>query len=106
MRTLLVFLVALSVCIAQVLSQNIEGFPPQVCGSQSFQTTYPVASGDSITLAVSTSSNIATVTPSSVTYTATNSPTVSVNCQSLGPVEISFTSTGRNIKENVRFCQQ
>ena len=103
MRSLLVvFSVVLLVAVG-VHTQDVEGIPNQVCGSQSFATSY--SSDSSVTFQVSSASSGATVSPNTVTYSNGNTQELTVTCQSTGAVEINFLSSGRNLNLAARlYC--
>jgi len=90
------FLISLSYAQA-----SVEGFPNQVCGQEAFSTTYPSTSSTTMLITSSTSNVI--VSPTTVTYTANNSPDISIDCIALGPVELTFTVPNFGVVDTVRF---
>lgn len=96
------FIISLAFLFELSFSQEIEGIPCQVCGNQTFETSFATTSS-SVTFSLSSSVNEVTVSPTSVTYTSSNTEDITINCQTTGPVEIIFDAGGANIVRSVQF---
>jgi len=89
--------------VSFVNGQRVQGFPSSVCGTQTFSTSYH-SNLESNTFLVTSSSRSVIVSPTSVTYTSTNTVDITVRCDSLGPVELTFSTGGIEVDSVWLYC--
>lgn len=98
---LVVALLVLQVSCNHRTHQDIKGFPSQVCGTQTFETTYFSNSLIGVSFTITTSNPQVTVSPTQVFFNRTTVQNITVSCGEVGPVELFFSQPVIGVSDSV-----